>query len=305
MTDHFVSNTNATACSPFKDRDINVTSSLIVSPLKEEEEDHSSCRSDGSSNDTIDKHRENGQQKLRELVITGASTGTIDWKSIISLAEELHRKEQKLLNSYKTHPSSRRAASICNNGKEYTSISRPNISRKQAFFELRSKRRENARRRKLERVGSFSVNLLLYGADECTNYCGEKSTHHVRESTVSDHEDDGNEVDVYEDIEEDFSLSSQSNQVQFDEPTLEPNRPSHNNHASSASLNNVVEGSFFAATSMYNTSSHIDETEDSSEVSNSESSSSSTISFPDIEKTSWDQDDGLITIHEDASVNLW
>ena len=67
----------------------------------------------------------------------------------------------------------------------------------------------------------------------------------------------------------------------------------------------IVEGSFFAATSMH--SSEFDEDE-SSEGSESESSQS-TLSFSGIEmekiQSSWDEEDGLITIHEDASVSLW
>ena len=33
----------------------------------------------------------------KAIWITGASSGAIDWKSIISLAEDLHKKEQRLL----------------------------------------------------------------------------------------------------------------------------------------------------------------------------------------------------------------
>jgi len=47
----------------------------------------------------IEQQREHGQKRLRDLVITGAHKNNIDWATIISLAEDLHRKEQSLLKS--------------------------------------------------------------------------------------------------------------------------------------------------------------------------------------------------------------
>jgi hypothetical protein len=271
--------TTPSACSPIKQQEINLNSPPEISPLKND--DSSSCSS-YNSNDTIEQQREEGQQKLRDLVISGASSGTIDWKSIISLAEDLHRKEQRLLNSYRTYHSK-------SNGHEYTSMGHwRNISRKQAFFELRTRRKENARRKKLESVGSFSVNLLLYGADECTNYCGDQD---YDLDPV-----DENEIDVYEEDEVE-SVSSQS-KPQDNQSTLQPICKKH----VQSPTPNVVEGSFLAATSMYST--EFDEDESSSNSDSSES----TISFSGIEMEkiqSWDDDDGLITIHEDASVSLW
>jgi hypothetical protein len=284
----------------------------VVSPLRDNDSD--SCSS-YSSTDTVEEQREEGQQKLRELVIEGASSGNIDWKSIISLAEELHRKEQRLLSTYK---SSRGAGAISYSSgmNEYTSLGRRNISRKQAFFELRSKRKESARRKKLESVGSFSVNLLLYGTDECTNYCGESSSIKIESdfTTVEENEaitsceniDESHEVEIFE-AEENASVSSQSNQSQSDNhAALRPKKLDFQSNSSSAPTK-IVEGSFLAATSLY-THPNFDEEDDSSESSNSESSSS-TISFKGIEmermQSSWDDDDGLVTIHEDASVNMW
>ena len=280
----------ALPCSPTKQH-INVNSPPDISPLKDSDSSSCSSCSSYSSDDTIVHQREEGQQKLRELVINGASTGTIDWKSIISLAEDLHRKEQRLLNSYKFHHSK----PIACGSNDYTTIGRRrNISRKQAFFELRSKRRENARRKKLESVGSFSVNLLLYGADECTNYCGESN----RDEPL---EEDPNQVDIYED-EESGSVSSLPKSVSDQHDQHASNGIESTSHTVEPS---IIEGSFLAATSMY--SSEFDE-EDSSQSSNSESSDS-TLSFSGFEmekiQSSWDEDDGLITIHEDASVSLW
>ena len=289
---------NALPCSPGKQQHVDVgIPSEEISPLKH---DDSSCSLDNST-DTIEQQREEGQQKLRELVISGATTGAIDWKSIISLAEDLHRREQRLLSSYKTH-NSRAVSTGCN---EYTSIGRLNISRKQAFFELRSRRRENVRRQKLESIGSFSVNLLLYDADECTNYCGEnrdsKSPSCDNENTNND---DTNQIDIYEDEDAVASIQSLS-KTQQDQIDLQKNVPPGDIERRNAEQT-IVEGSFLAATSLY-TPSHLEDDE-SSESSHSECSSS-TISFGGIEmekiQSSWDEDDGLITIHEDASVNLW
>lgn len=274
--------TAAPPCSPSKQH-INIDSTPEISPLKDSES--SSCSS-YSSDDTLVQQREEGQQKLRELVIGGASSGTIDWRSIISLAEDLHRKEQRLLNSYKSHHSKPYAG-----GKEYISVGRRNISRKQAFFELRSKRREKARRKRLESVGSFSVNLLLYGTDECTNYGDE--------SNRDDPPEDQDQLDIFEDEENDSVSSLPKSQAEHTS-TPNPTPTTSQTHHST-----IVKGSFLAATSMY--SSEFDK-DVSSEGSDSESSES-TLSFSGIEmeriQSSWDEDDGLITIHEDASVSLW
>jgi hypothetical protein len=300
ITDQFVSSANAHPCSPLKKQEIDVDNTsgrVVVSPLKDVDSDSDSCSSNNSTADTIAQQREEGQQKLRELVINGASSGSIDWKSIISLAEDLHRKEQRLLNSYK-NSHSKGTPSMGSGVNEYTSIGRRNISRKQAFFELRSKRRENARRKKLESVGSFSVNLLLYGADECTNYCGESLSQRKESDDDGFDCDDECQIDIYED--EEVSLSSQSNKPQSDHPAVKakPSGPSSDQgHPSSF---DIVEGSFLAATSLYSLSQQ-DEDESSE-------SSGSTISYSGIEMEklqSWDDEDGLITIHEDASVSLW
>ena len=291
---------NALPYSPARERNIDIDTSFEeISPLKHDD----SSSSFDNSMDIIERQREEGQQKLRDLVISGATSGAIDWKSIISLAEDLHRREQRLLNSYKAHNS--RSVSIgCN---EYTAIGRHNISRKQAFFELRSRRRENARRKKLESVGSFSVNLLLHGADECTNYCGESIDSKSPACGYDDdiNNDNSNQVDIYEDEDAVSSMQSLS-KSQRDQFDLQKQKSSGYIEPRNAS-STIVEGSFLAATSLYTTSSHFDDDE-SSESSHSKCSSS-TISFGCIEmekiESSWDEDDGLKTIHEDASVNLW
>jgi len=91
------------------------------------------------------------------LVITGAKQNNIDWASIISLAEDLHRKEQSLLKS-------KRSSRINNTTflNKSSVINRKSISRRQAFFDRRRKQREIKRRKKIDNIGSFSVNLLNY-----------------------------------------------------------------------------------------------------------------------------------------------
>ncbi|KAL7489350.1 hypothetical protein ACHAW6_014923 [Cyclotella cf. meneghiniana] len=305
------SSTNSPPCSPLKAQEIDVTKQdgavRADSPLREGS-DSASCSSDDSV-DTIEQQREEGQQKLRELVIAGASAGAIDWKSIISLAEDLHKKEQRLLTSYKSsHYRSRGVGALSFGGggiNEYTSIGRrSNISRKQAFFELRSKRREYARRKKLESVGSFSVNLLLYGTDECTNYGGDGLSSNVQGDDSVDADESAevaDQMEIYED-EENASLSSHSNKS----VAIESKRPGQKNQRNASSP--IVEGSFLAATSMYSPLNFDEDDEESSESGDSEGSSS-TISFTGIEleriQSGWDDDDGLVTIHEDASVHMW
>lgn len=79
---------------------------------------------------TTEEQREEGQERLRELVISGANAGDIDWKSIIALAEDLHRKEQQLLRSYNEQRFGKKKLSTSSSG----GTSRKNISRRQAFF---------------------------------------------------------------------------------------------------------------------------------------------------------------------------
>ena len=303
FVDPLASSTNNTPPrSPLKEQEINVMdnySSREVSPLKE---DGSSSSSSECSSDTIEQQREEGQQQLRELVIGGAESGVIDWKRIISLAEDLHRKEQKMLRSFQ----SSRGAVVSG---DYASIGRRNISRKQAFFERRSKQKEHARRKRLESVGSFSVNLLLYGTDECSNYRGENNPSVVSDSDHNDDEDTNPiEIDIYEDEENESVVSSHSNRplptnLLASESNIQPIKSQPTDEST-----NIVQGSFLAATSLYSLP-QFEEENDSSECSNNSVSSDSTVSFSGIEmektQSSWDDDDGLITIHEDASVNLW
>ena len=160
-----------------------------------------------ASSSIMEQQREDGQNKLRELVISGANAGDIDWKSIIALAEDLHRKEQQLLKSYKDKRLGGGSADYSNKRS-----GRKNISRRQAFFEKRRRKRELSRRRKLESVGSFSVNLLKYGVEDerciqreeknpssCETICENVSASIDNEYTAMDDDDLDDELHVFED----------------------------------------------------------------------------------------------------------
>ena len=266
-------------------------------------------RSDSA--DSLDHQRKEGQQRLRDLVVTGAESGDIDWKSIIALAEDLHRKEQLLLRSASSTSSSSPAAAI--GGR------RMNISRKQAFFEKRRKKKDLARRRKMESVGSFSVNLLYYEADEYQSMKGNSNSDKAttNASVSSSHnakfisndlagdekknellERSGSsedELDVFEDDNDVSSLSSNKTLTRAAIRHPVPTTPS-----SISKPQFIVEGSFMAATSLFNLP-KIDD-DDEEECSSSSSSNSSTAS--ETFGRSYD-DDGLITIQEDCSVSTW
>ena len=162
-------NTTVTCCD---ERTIE-SSSPPVSPIKSDTNDlhvpspqqqhnASPSRNEGETiNKTpttvVEQQREHGQERLRELVIAGAHKNNIDWASIISLAGDLHRKEQSLLKS-------KRSSRITNTTSlnNSSTINRKSLSRRQAFFDKRRKQREIAGRKKIDNIGSFSVNLLNY-----------------------------------------------------------------------------------------------------------------------------------------------
>lgn len=255
-----------------------------------------------NSADSFDHQRIEGQQRLRDLVVTGAEAGEIDWKSIIKLAEDLHKKEQQQLRSSSTSASSK-------GGR------RMNISRKQAFFERRRKKKDLARRKKMESVGSFSVNLLMHDADEYRAMKGHQNSHagSVDEQQTAASgaveslfprdivdEPDENDVEGSESedeiavFEDDDSMSMSSSKAAI--PTR-PTRPT----PATTTMNKpqfIVEGSFMAATTLFDLPKINDEDEDSSSSSSNSSTASDTFgrSF---------NNDGLVTIHEDSSVSTW
>lgn len=242
---------------------------------------HDQASTDDSS---MDRQREEGQRRLRELVVSGANAGDIDWKSIIALAEELHRKEQELLRSYSV-------------GKNASDKPRRNISRRQAFFEKRRRRRELLRRRKLESVGSFSVNILNYDEDsercrqqELPSNEEENDAHPPICNAVEDELDKEEEIDVFED-DDSSSLFEASSRCT---PPLRPDTPSpflRPKYVHVGITAAMEEGSFMAATSLFNP---VEDDECSS--SSSDSSNASKL----VSSNNWD----LMTINEE-SVSEW
>jgi len=230
--------------------------------------------------------------------VTGAEAGEIDWKSIIKLAEDLHKKEQQQLRSA--------SSSVLSKGGNRT-----NISRNQAFFERRRKKKDLARRKKMESVGSFSVNLLMHDADEYRAIKGHQSSSvseptdtscaiECASPTTVEREPDENElqgsesedeIDVFEDDDTESMSSSKApipTRHSRPTPTTTMNKPQF-----------IVEGSFMAATTLFDLPKINDDEEDSSSSSSSNSSTAS-----DTFGRSFNND-GLVTIHEDSSVSTW
>ncbi|KAL7536605.1 hypothetical protein ACHAXR_007285 [Thalassiosira sp. AJA248-18] len=248
-------------------------------------------KSDGNPS-VLEQQREEGQRRLRQLVISGANAGDIDWKSIITLAEDLHQKEQQLLRSY----NDQRFGSGGNS-------TRTNISRRQAFFEKRQKRKEIARRRKLESVGSFSVNLLAYDADErCQqkDNQGSVDASSIENGMSSDFEVahvGSDEIDVFEDDDpsplyhDTPAYPTLPSRVELE--AGRPGTPSPFLESRTVNMSIATEGSFGAATSLF------DSAKDESSSSSSSSSDSSTSSMSRGEI--WD----LITIDENTTVADW
>jgi len=281
--------------SPHQRLDSLVSSVAVGSPMKAD-------TNNNNSSDSFDHQRIEGQQRLRELVVTGAEAGEIDWKSIIKLAEDLHKKEQQQLRSSSSSVSSKGGRRI-------------NISRKQAFFERRRKKKDLARRKKMESVGSFSVNLLMHDADEYRAMKGHPNNHvgSVNEQQtdasgareclfphgIVNEPDENIEESESEDeiavFEDDDSMSMSSSKAAI--PTRH-SRPT----STTATMNKpqfIVEGSFMAATTLFDLPKINDEDEDSSSSSSSNSSTAS-----DTFGRSFNND-GLVTIHEDSSVSTW
>ena len=270
-----------------------VSSVAVGSPM--------SAETINNSADSLDHQRIEGQQRLRDLVVTGAEAGEIDWKSIIKLAEDLHKKEQQQLRSSSTSAMSKGGRRI-------------NISRKQAFFERRRKKKDLARRKKMESVGSFSVNLLMHDADE---YRAMKGHHNSHVGSVNEQqtgtscaiecafprriviEPDEN-VEGYESEEEiavfedDDSMSMSSSKAAI---PIRHSRPTPVTTMNKPQF--IVEGSFMAATQLFDLPKINDDEEDSSSSSSSNSSTAS-----DTFGRSFNND-GLVTIDEDSSVKTW
>lgn len=264
---------------------------------------------------SIEQQRQQGQRLLRELVSSGAETGDVDWISIIALAAEYHRKEQRLLRSYnKRHGriGGRRERMI-------GSANMTNRSRQQAFFEKRRKKKEIVRRKKLESVGSFSVNLLLYDGVNTNKHDDEAV--HVDYSQADNCEPirDTNKDQLRVEIDEGGECSTRveacpitSNRLQNDHDEVSSNPQLLCDHprdtdddfthqwrdANSTAASNIpifaVEGSFLAACSSENLREHDDTSSNSSS-----SSTTSNITFG----RSWN--DELITIDEEASIKMW
>mmetsp|Transcript_10924 Transcript_10924/g.19928 ORF Transcript_10924/g.19928 Transcript_10924/m.19928 type:complete len:308 (-) Transcript_10924:3164-4087(-) len=286
------------AVSPCDERTIESSSIATISPpgspLKQDKPINEASQhtpspptSNGNTLD-MEQQREEGQERLRELVITGANAGDIDWKSIIALAEDLHRKEQQLLRSHNQQRFGNKLVAPSSGG-----CSRRNISRRQAFFEKRRRQREISRRRKLESVGSFSVNLSMYEEDSHCRRDLHSSFNANDESCESDVLDPDDRVDVFEDddpspLYHDISHSTSP----FQATTETERRPGTPAPFIKPRTTYVDTGSFLAATSLF------DSAKDN-ECSSNSSSDSSASSIPQGEN--W----ALMTIDEDATVTDW
>ncbi|KAL9182753.1 hypothetical protein ACHAXT_004032 [Thalassiosira profunda] len=205
---------------------------------KQSDLSHQNCSGDAS---VVEQHREEGQRRLRELVVTGANDGSFDWASIIALAEDLHRKEQLLLRS-------------SGEGR------RNNASRRQAFFEKRRRAKERARRRKLESVGSFSVNLLAY-EPEGQSPRRDEGIGVEKESNAGDDNDAASNVSIESGDDEALNESRENDEMDVfeddddDPPALSPRisleRPGTPLPLVTPTPIFVNDGSFLAATSLF------------------------------------------------------
>ena len=172
------------------------------------------------------------------------------------------------------------------------------------------------RRRKLESVGSFSVNLLLYdGSDEAKSHQEEQPMYaSLPDGDCS--EPYNSEIDELSRIEIDHegesyspscdelcSIASTPTQAKCETNTARPCTPLPLFLRSSNPPKIAIEGSFLAACSSTNSSFFEEPSNDMNDDSSSNSSSSSTTSNINFGPCSWD--DGLITIDEEASVKMW
>lgn len=240
---------------------------------------------------SMEQQREEGQNRLRELVITGANCGQIDWKSIISLAEDLHRREQQLLRSYNEPRWGNKSTKMSSGGR-----SRQNISRRQAFFEKRRRRREVSRRRKLESVGSFSVNLLdeRRRQEESPPIQGCETDISSPFPEIENAIDDSEELDVFEDDDLPLHYGTSCSMSPCRTLYQRPGTPSPFTKPSPAGVVVEMEGSFMAATSLFGPAKEKDEC-------SSNSSSDSSTSSGAFQGENWD----LMTIDENATVSDW
>lgn len=92
------------------------------------------CRSDEIAR--LEQEREEGQALLRSMVV---SSSEVDWAAVIAKANELHKKEQSLLQK--------------------------KSKRERKLLERLQKRALNRRRRQ-DTIGSFSVNMLTFRGPE-------------------------------------------------------------------------------------------------------------------------------------------
>lgn len=234
----------------------------------------------------LEQHKANGQNRLRELVTTSTIDEDIDWKAIISLADDLHRKEQQLLRS--SYNKDKRFNSTTGNGckSRFSSNSRSgtHISRRQSFFEKRRRRRELERRRKMESVGSFSVNLLAYDAVD------EMRIRKESDQIYTTDDRSGKNI-IVDDRDDELCISEDSDDVHIQKndeiksicPGCRPSKP----------FNDIIlVGSFMAATSLFDSIQVVEASSSSDEDNNS------TTSCSRLQRKNWD----LMTIDENATL---
>mmetsp|Transcript_27629 Transcript_27629/g.41816 ORF Transcript_27629/g.41816 Transcript_27629/m.41816 type:complete len:169 (-) Transcript_27629:1005-1511(-) len=94
----------------------------------------------------LEREREEGQALLRSMI---TASEKIDWQAIIAKAEELHTREQELLQ-------------------------RHNRKERQAF--VRKQRCQVKKRRNYDRIGSFSVNILTCRDDSHQSFTSRSVT---------------------------------------------------------------------------------------------------------------------------------
>ena len=167
----------------------------------------------------------------------------------------------------------------------------------------------------MESVGSFSVNLLMYDADEYlavksyqNSRCGvskvasnvESFSSSVSAEEVAENELDGSEsgeeIDVFEDDDshDESSLTSRRKSTVAARPPISTPAASPMNKPQF-----IVEGSFMAATSLFNLQKFDDNEEECSSSSSSNTSTASETFGRSLDE------DGLITINEDTSVSTF
>ena len=234
----------------------------------------------------LEQHKANGQNRLRELVTTSTNDEDIDWKAIISLADDLHRKEQQLLRSSynKERIFNSTTGNECKSRFSSSSRSGTHISRRQSFFEKRRRRRELERRRKMESVGSFSVNLLAYDAVDEMRIRKESDQIYTTDDRSSKNI-------IVDDRDDELCISEDSDDVHIQKndeiksicPGCRPSKPPNDI---------ILVGSFMAATSLFDSIQEVEASSSSDEDNNS------TTSCGRLQRKSLD----LMTIDENATL---